>query len=1077
MSNLHFDADIDDKKLVQKVNKIDDDLKALALKAANSGKILDGSFQQAGRSADDFSKKTINAGNAMQYIGTVVSLSFVAQFAKQIANVRGEWQKYEAVLTNTLGSNEDAVASLDMIAKYGAKTNFQVNELTDSFVKLASQGFKPTRDEMASLGDLAASKAKGFDQLTEALIDAETFEFERLKEFGIRAAKDGEKITFTFKGIKTSVDASAEAVRNYVLSLGQLDGVKGSTDAISKTIVGMASNFEDAFNQMLNSIGKSQEGLIAGSIQAATNLVNNYEKVVSVLKVLVASYGAYKAASIAVSIIESYRATSLVTQSVRGMYQAVTVTKQLTFAQWASVRAQSALNVVTAANPYVLAATAIAGLVAALIVFSDKADEAKEAQRKLTEQIEGEKARIDTLVTIIKAETTANADRARAIKDLNDLMPDSILYLDKQTLSTKEGKKAIDDYIDSITKRAKLEDLQAQLAKNNTEQERVAAGGTPSGFNYAEKAAFYLQAEKDKDLLRQNSIKRLKEEQLQIKKNIEEIVSGKNVENEAGKNTISVSQQILSTRKKLSDEEKKLKDLRKSASTATPEEIKKQQGLVDGLKEQLKVLTGIDEEKKKQSKTIDDQIKALEEKLKTLKGAEYEAAVKLLAVLQDQKELQEQILEMDLKLARNKPLIAISTRKANEDIARQLGIDTTKKTPDKIKTDFEGEKLHAKAKKIADDQLKADEDRLEIQKRLIDGAYEFTQQLVDQLDLTESQAEALRGAVDIFANVASGNIISAGFGALTQMMKGTDYSEFVFKAFAAQLEVINNLLRENQRIIDQSKRTGGQEEAYEQRLQLLKEQEKLLVKQVELAEKALRGAESDQNSLFGWLFGSTKEERAALEQARRDLQEVQNSIEDIQQEWDDFLRGGLTENTIADSIAEGFRQGKTSVTDFAEFVNSMLFDAVFSVFKAEILGPEITALSQYVKASLLDNVLTSEEINQVQQLTNSIIEKNKPLWDSLTSALNKNTATNSMSPLTGSIAGASEETMSMLAGQTMAIRNDIKINQNIMQNQLEAMDDALGVLNNIARNTSHNSVLPEIHNELKSMNDNIKKLQ
>src|SRR5690606_22056965 len=133
---------------------------------------------------------------------------------------------------------------------------------------------------------------KSFNQLTEALIDAETFEFERLKEFGIRASKNGEQIKFTFKGIATEVDASAESVRNYILSLGNLDGVKGSTDAISKTIVGMTSNFEDAWDQMLNKIGKGQEGIFANSITAATSLVQNYEKVLNILGVMVASYGA-----------------------------------------------------------------------------------------------------------------------------------------------------------------------------------------------------------------------------------------------------------------------------------------------------------------------------------------------------------------------------------------------------------------------------------------------------------------------------------------------------------------------------------------------------------------------------------------------------------------------------------------------------------------------------------------------------------------------------------------------------------------------------------------------------------------
>ena len=1076
MSALHFDADIDDQKLASKVNKIDSDLHNLALKAANSGSILDNSFKKAGQSADDFQKKTVNAGNAMASIGALVSLSLIAGFAKEIANVRGEWQKYEAVLTNTLGSNEDAKDSLDMIAKYGAKTNFQVNELTDSFVKLASQGFKPTKNEMASLGDLAASKAKGFNQLTEALIDAETFEFERLKEFGIRAAKNGEQIQFTFKGVKTTVDASAESVRNYILSLGQLEGVKGSTDAISKTIVGMASNFEDAWNQMLNSIGKGQEGLIGGSIQAATTLVNNYEKILDAIKALVLSYGIYKAASIALTVIETYRAEMMVTKmilSTTGLHEA---TVRLTFAQWASVKAQTALNTVSKANIYIAVASAIAGLIAMLVMFSDKADEAAEAQKRVNEQVNTEKAKIETLVTIIKSETAANADRAKALKELNDILPNSVGLIDAQTLSTKEGKKAIDDYIDSVKKRAKLEDLQSQLAKNANEQERIASGD----FTFSEKFSAGLPLVKTKSNsnfknVQNEYLNNLKEQEKQIRANIVATVAGEKAEENAGKTAKSVSDQILESKKKLTAEEKKLKEMRKSTSTSTPEEIKKQEGIRDNLKEQLKILTGIDEEKKK--KTIDDRIKALEEKLKTLKGDEYNQAIKQLILLEKQRDVQSEMLEMERKIALNKGITSITTRKANEDIARMFGIDVNKKTPTKNKADFEGEKMHANLKKLDDEQTKADDKKKERQKQLISGAYDLTNQYIEQLDLTESQARSLQGMVDVAANLATGNYIQAAFSALSLITSDTKYAEIYAKAYAKQLEVINGLLEDNERLLNQSLRTGGQDEAYQQRLNLLKKQEELDKQNVANMEKAYARAIQKRNSGAFGIFTSPVDERNALERAKKALEEVQNQIEDIKTEWDDFIRGGLTENTIADSIAQGFQDGKTSVKDFAEFVNDMLFDAVLSVFKAEILGPEITALSEFIKGALSDNVLSSEDIAKVNSMAQDIIEKNKPLWDSLTSALNLSKTDTSRSPLTGSIAGASEETMSMVAGLNVTLVRDTKINQNIMQDQLELMDASLAVFQTIANNTKGISRLENIEYELKSMNENIKKMQ
>lgn len=200
-------------------------------------------------------------------IGSVAKLAgglFVAdrliEFGKQVFNVTAEFQKFEAVLTNTLGSNSAANAALRQITEFAAKTPFQVNELTGSFVKLANQGFVPTLNQMRSLGDLASAMGKSFDQLTEAIIDAQTGEFERLKEFGIRAQKQGDKVTFTFKGVKTQVDFTADSIRQYILSLGEVEGVTGGMEAQSKTLGGTLSNLADAWDQLQLSIGKLIEG-------------------------------------------------------------------------------------------------------------------------------------------------------------------------------------------------------------------------------------------------------------------------------------------------------------------------------------------------------------------------------------------------------------------------------------------------------------------------------------------------------------------------------------------------------------------------------------------------------------------------------------------------------------------------------------------------------------------------------------------------------------------------------------------------------------------------------------------------
>jgi len=111
---------------------------------------------------------------------TLFSISAITRMTKSIIAVRGEFATFEAVLTNTLGSAQQAQREFDKIQKFAAETPFSVRELTDSFVRLVNQGFKPTTSQMRKLGDLAASTGKEFIMLTEAIIDAQVGEFDRL---------------------------------------------------------------------------------------------------------------------------------------------------------------------------------------------------------------------------------------------------------------------------------------------------------------------------------------------------------------------------------------------------------------------------------------------------------------------------------------------------------------------------------------------------------------------------------------------------------------------------------------------------------------------------------------------------------------------------------------------------------------------------------------------------------------------------------------------------------------------------------------------------------------------------------
>lgn len=238
---------------------------------------------------DDESKKTNTGLGSMSKglkgvavgIAAAFTVDRLIDFGRRVIEVTAEFQRLQAVLTTTLGSRSQAQAAFTRIQQFASQTPFQVSALTDSFVRLANQGFVPTNDELRKLGDLASSTGKQFDQLTEALIDAQVGEFERLKEFGIRASKEGENVTFAFKGVETQVAFTNEAIRDYILSLGELNGVSGSMEAVSQTLGGQISNLEDSFDALFFAIGSASGGIIKDvltalgeAVEFATRLVN-----------------------------------------------------------------------------------------------------------------------------------------------------------------------------------------------------------------------------------------------------------------------------------------------------------------------------------------------------------------------------------------------------------------------------------------------------------------------------------------------------------------------------------------------------------------------------------------------------------------------------------------------------------------------------------------------------------------------------------------------------------------------------------------------------------------------------------
>lgn len=235
---------------------------------------------------------------ALGALGVVVGL---AEVVRAVIQTTATFEKFKAVLTNTLGSQRAAAEAFELIQKTATTTPFSLEQVTEAYIKLANRGLKPTELALKSFADIAASQGKELDQFVEAALDATQGEFERLKEFGIKASKSGEQITFAFKGIKESVENTPEAINAFLVALGQVEGVAGATDSVSATLSGTLSNLGDNAGQLANSLGTILlpviNGLLKGVnwlVQGLTGLFNFIDSTTSDIAAWVGGWSVYR---------------------------------------------------------------------------------------------------------------------------------------------------------------------------------------------------------------------------------------------------------------------------------------------------------------------------------------------------------------------------------------------------------------------------------------------------------------------------------------------------------------------------------------------------------------------------------------------------------------------------------------------------------------------------------------------------------------------------------------------------------------------------------------------------------------
>ena len=395
------------------------------------------------------------------------TISKAYDFAQKIIAVRSQFQQLEIAFGTMLKSKEKANALMAQMTDLAAKTPFGLQEVSEGAKRLLA--FQVPAEEVTEtlrrMGDVAAGLGVPMGQLIHV--------YGQVKAQGKLMTND--LYQFMNAGIPIIAELSkvvgkSETEIKDMVSAGKIGFaevqavIKGMTDEgglfynlmaeQSKTLSGQLSNLEDNFANVLNEIGKATEGIASGAISSVSFLVENYQTLGKIIAGLIATYGAYRTAVLVnIALTKGWAVAAKEDAIAKGIQ---------TIATNAATAATKALNAAMKANPYILVATAVVGLGAAIWALKDNTTAAEKAQQDYNNQkqqaIDWEqqhKQKIDDLIESATNQALADTERQKALIALQNEYPNIFAKYDIETLKLADILK-----------------LKQEIAKHDSEEKK-----------------------------------------------------------------------------------------------------------------------------------------------------------------------------------------------------------------------------------------------------------------------------------------------------------------------------------------------------------------------------------------------------------------------------------------------------------------------------------------------------------------------------------------------------------------------------------------------------------------------------
>lgn len=221
---------------------------------------------------DNLSKSAKVAGAAVAGLASIVAAT-AYKAAQELVDSQRQLDKMSASLKTLTGSTQGARQALSILQDFARDTPYGLEQAVEGFRKLVALGLTPSEEALRSYGNTAAAMGKDLNQMIEAVADASTFEFERLKEFGIKAKQNKDDVEFTFQGTTTVVKKSAADIEQYLLNIGNVNFAGAMADQ-ANTLNGAIASASDSWSQLKMTLATGLDvGALAEPIRYIDDLI------------------------------------------------------------------------------------------------------------------------------------------------------------------------------------------------------------------------------------------------------------------------------------------------------------------------------------------------------------------------------------------------------------------------------------------------------------------------------------------------------------------------------------------------------------------------------------------------------------------------------------------------------------------------------------------------------------------------------------------------------------------------------------------------------------------------------------